>query len=45
MYENGLAHRLRKRGLDVELQQLITVFDEDGTSLGEYRADLIVDGQ
>jgi GxxExxY protein len=45
VYENGLANRLRKQGLDVELQQPITVLDEDDTTLGEYRADLIVEGQ
>lgn len=43
VYENGLAHRLRKLGLRVEQQVPMDVFDEDGTLLGEYRADLLVE--
>jgi GxxExxY protein len=43
VYENALAHRLRKRGLQVEQQYPLTVLDEDGTVLGEYYADLFVD--
>ena len=43
VYENALSHRLRKRGLQVEQQYPLTVFDEDGTVLGEYYADLFVD--
>jgi len=42
VYENALSHRLRKRGLQVEQQYPLTVFDEDGTVLGEYYADLFV---
>ena len=45
VYENALAHRLRKLGLDVKQQHPITVFDEDGTVIGEYYADLWVDGR
>src|SRR5439155_7966646 len=30
VYENALAHRLRKAGLDVKQQYPIKVFDEDG---------------
>ncbi len=45
VYENALAHRLRKRGLDVQQQHSIQVADEDGTLLGEYLADLLVDRQ
>jgi len=44
VYENALAHRLRKAGLDVKQQHPIQVFDEDGTLIGEYYADLLVDG-
>ena len=44
VYENALAHRLRKAGLRVEQQFSIQVFDEDGTLLGEYIADLQVEG-
>lgn len=42
VYENALAHRLKKAGLDVQQQYPLAVFDEDGTSIGEYLADLIV---
>ena len=44
VYENALAHRLRKAGLHVEQQKAIQVFDEDGTLIGDYFADLLVDG-
>ena len=40
--ENALAHCLKKAGLDVRQQYPLTVLDEDGTSIGEYFADLIV---
>lgn len=44
VYENALAHRLRKAGLDVKQQQPVKVFDEDGTLIGDYLADLLVEG-
>jgi len=44
IYENGLAHRLRKQGIRVEQQVPITVLDEDGTPLGDYFADLLIEG-
>jgi len=43
VYENGLAHRLRKEGFRVEHQYPLKVSDEDGTVLGEYYADLFVE--
>ena len=43
VYENGLAHRLRQAGMAVEQQKPLTVFDEDGTVLGDYFADLFVE--
>ena len=43
VYENALTHRLRKLGLNVKQQYPITVFDEEGTIIGEYFADLIVE--
>lgn len=43
VYENALTHRLRKAGLKVTQQHPLTVRDEDGTVLGEYFADLLVD--
>jgi GxxExxY protein len=42
VYENALAHRLRKLGLDVQQQHPLKVYDEDGTLIGEYYADLLV---
>jgi GxxExxY protein len=44
IYENALANRLRKAGLDVKQQHPLTVYDEDGTVLGEYFADLFIEG-
>jgi GxxExxY protein len=43
VYENGLLHRLRKQSIAVDPQWPLKVFDEDGTVLGEYLADLFVD--
>jgi GxxExxY protein len=43
VYENALAHRLRKAGLNVQQQYPLNVFDEDGTPIGEYFADLFVE--
>jgi GxxExxY protein len=43
VYENTLVHRLRKRGLDVKQQWPIQVLDEDGTLVGDYLADLLVE--
>ena len=43
VYENALAHRLRKAGLEVKQQQPIKVLDEDGTVIGEFQADLLVE--
>ncbi len=43
VYENALANRLRKQGLHVGQQQPVAVLDEDGTVLGEYFSDLLVE--
>ena len=45
VYENALAHRLRKCGLVVAQQHPIHVFDEDGTLIGDYFADLLVENE
>jgi GxxExxY protein len=45
VYENALAHRLAKLGIPVKQQAPLTVYDEDGTVIGEYFADLLVDGR
>ena len=41
VYENALLHRLKKQGFGVRQQHPLPVFDEDGTLLGDYFADLI----
>jgi len=43
VYENGLAHRLQKEGLSVRQQHPLPVHDEDGTLLGDFYADLLVE--
>jgi GxxExxY protein len=43
VYENALAHRLRKVGLDVKQQYPLKVHDQDGTVIGDYYADLVVE--
>ena len=43
VYENALLNRLRKAGFDVKQQHPLKVHDEDGTVIGEYFADLLVD--
>jgi GxxExxY protein len=45
VYENALAHRLAKLGIAIEQQHPLAVYDEDGTLIGEYFADLLVDGR
>jgi len=45
VYENALVHRLRKAGFDVKQQYQLKVYDEDGTEIGEYFADLFVDNR
>jgi len=45
VYENALAHRLKKAGIMVEQQYPLKVYDEDGTVVGEYFADLFVDNR
>jgi len=42
VYENSLRNRLRKKGLTVEQQVPIAVHDEDGSPLGEFLADLVI---
>ena len=45
VYENALVHRLRKAGLEVKQQHPLKVYDEDGTMIGDYYADLLVDNR
>ena len=42
VYENSLRNRLRQKNLGVEQQVPISVYDEDGSLVGEFIADLIV---
>jgi GxxExxY protein len=42
VYENALANRLRKKGVNVGQQQSCIVRDEDGTIVGSYTPDLLV---
>lgn len=44
VYENALSHRLKKLNLEVLPQHPLPVYDEDGTLLGDYFADLIGEG-
>jgi GxxExxY protein len=43
VYENALIHRLLKLGINTKAQHPLRVFDEDGTLIGEYFADLLVE--
>jgi GxxExxY protein len=45
VYENALANRLRKAGIEVRQPHPRNVYDEDGTILGEYFADLFLEGR
>ena len=42
VYENALAHELRKLGLNVKQQEEIKVF-YDGVEVGYYEADLLIE--
>jgi GxxExxY protein len=43
VYENALAHEVRKAGLAVAQQQAVTVL-YDGIVVGEYVVDLLIEG-
>ena len=43
VYENALVSRLRKQGVKVEQQIPLTVYDEDGTLIGSFVADLFIE--
>jgi len=45
IYENALAHRLRKQGIEVRQKYPLIVLDEDGTDIGKLEVDLIVDNR
>jgi len=43
IYENALFHRLRRQGIEVKQQHPSKVLDQDGTLLGDFYADLLVE--
>ncbi|MBN1438734.1 MAG: GxxExxY protein [Anaerolineales bacterium] len=43
VYENGLAHRMRKTGILCMQQYPLQVCDEDGAILGDFRADIFAE--
>jgi len=43
VYENALASRLKKSGFYVKQQHPVNVYDEDGTLIGEYFVDLLIE--
>jgi GxxExxY protein len=45
VYENSLRNRLRKKGLKVDQQIALKVYDEDGSLLGDLIADLVVNDE
>ncbi len=45
VYENALVHRLSKLRIKVLRQHPLEVFDEDGTLIGSYFADLFIEDQ
>lgn len=44
VYEAGLVNRLHRAGLRVEAQARLLVHDDDGTLIGDFFADLLVEG-
>jgi GxxExxY protein len=42
VYENALVHRLRREGIQVFQQYPVKVHDEDGTLIGDFSADIVV---
>jgi GxxExxY protein len=43
VYENALRNRLQRKGLVVDQQVPVAVYDEDRSLLGDFIADLVVD--
>jgi GxxExxY protein len=43
VYENALMNRLQKTSVQLKQQYPLKVYDEDGTVLGEFFADLFVE--
>jgi len=45
VYKNSLSNRLRNKGIEAWQQFRHPVFDEDGTLVGDYDADILVEGR
>lgn len=45
VYENSLRNRLLKKNLKVAQQVKLSVHDEDGSPLGEFTADLVINDE
>ena len=45
VYVNALTHRLQKQGVSVLREYPSEVFDEDGTQLGTFQADMFIDNR
>ena len=45
IYESCLVHRLEKKAITLKRQHPIHVYDEDGTPLGHFVVDLLIEGQ
>jgi GxxExxY protein len=43
VYQNALVHRLQKQAIRVMQNHPLSVYDEDGTVLGEFFADLFIE--
>ena len=44
VYRNAMTHRLQKLGINVIPEHPLCVYDEDGTVLGDFKADLFIEG-
>ena len=45
VYENGLANRISKMSVPFIQQHPLSVFDDDGTLLGDFYADFFIDNR
>lgn len=43
VYANALTNRLKKKGIKAEPKKTLTVRDADGTLVGDYEADIVVE--
>ena len=45
VYEKAMVRRRRKEGIDIKQQHRLVIYDEDGTEIGEYSADLLIENE